>query len=179
MPAIELVELASFRDFVALSAVRVQPAQRGFTKHWLLTYLQSRHPAVSTYSVQVAGDLVGFVMLIHAENPTQWIIERLTIDRDHQRQGVGYGVADRLIDMIHCFENRDMVISRYDPKNEAARALFARLNFVEREEMFRGRKIALLEFEFEEAGDAESDDADDSDDEIAAADTDDDDDERG
>ena len=89
-------------------------------------------------------------MLIHAENPTQWIIERLTIDREHQRQGYGYAVVDQLIDMIYGFENSEMVIARYKPENEAAQALFEKLNFVQREEMFRGRHIALLEFEFEE-----------------------------
>ena len=173
MPAIELVELSSMRDFLALSAVRVQPSQRRFTKNLLITYLQSRHPAVTSYCVQVAGELVGFVMLIHAENPAQWIIERLTIDRDRQRQGIGYAVADQLIDMVHGFENSEMVIARYEPENEAARALFAKLKFVEREEMFRGRHVALLEFEFEEADEEAPDDDDDWDDEVAAADIDD------
>ncbi len=161
------------RDFLALSAVRVQPSQRRFTKNLIITYLQSRHPAVTSYSVQVEGELVGFVMLIHAENPAQWIIERLTIDRDRQRQGIGYAVADQLIDMVHGFDHSEMVIARYQPENEAARALFAKLNFAERDEMFRGRNIALLEFEFEEADEEESDDDDDQDDEIDAADTDD------
>ncbi len=138
------------RDFLALSAVRVQPAQRRFTKNLIITYMQTRHPAVTSYSVQREGRLVGFVMLIHAENPTQWIIERLTIDRESQRQGVGYAVADHLIDMVHGFENSEMVIARYHPDNEAARALFKKLNFAEREELFRGRHVAVLEFEFEE-----------------------------
>ncbi len=172
MPAIELVELSSLRDYWALIAVRVQPAQRRFTRNWFLTYMQSRHPAVTTYCVQAAGELVGFVMLIHAENPAQWIIERLTIDRDHQRQGIGYAVADQLIDMVYGFENSEMVIARYDPENEAARALFARLNFTERDEKFRGRHIALLEFEFEELDelDEEAATADDGeDDKVKAA----------
>lgn len=176
MPAngspIELVELSSLRDYLALSAVTVQPAQRRFTKNPIITYLQSRHPAVSSYRVQAAGELVGFVMLIHAENPAQWIIERLTIDRDRQRQGIGYAVADQLIDMVYGFENSEMVIARYRPENEAARALFAKLNFVEREEMFRGRKIALLEFEFEEADEAEPEDDEDSDDDSQTPDAD-------
>lgn len=172
MPAIELVELSSMRDFLALSAVRVQPSQRRFTKNLIITYLQSRHPAVTSYGVHVAGELVGFVMLIHAENPTQWIIERLTIDRESQGEGVGYAVADQLIDMVHGFENSEMVIARYHPDNDAARALFAKLNFVERDEMFRGRHIALLEFEFEEADEAEPADEDDWDDDIATAETD-------
>lgn len=159
------------REFLALSAVRVRPAQRRFTTNLIITYLQSRHPAVTSYSVQVAGELVGFVMLIHAENPAQWIIERLTIDRDHQRQGIGYAVADQLIDMVHGFDNSEMIIARYQPENEAARALFAKLNFVERDEMFRGRHIALLEFEFEETDEEEPDSEDDRDDDIAAVET--------
>ena len=170
MLEIELREITSMREFMALSAVRVEPEQRRFTRNLIITYLQTRHPAVSTYRIQAVGQIIGFVMLIHAENPTQWIIERLTIDRDHQRQGYGYAVVDQLIDMIHDFENSEMVIARYKPVNEAARQLFVKLGFEEREELFRGRHVATLEFEFEEveeepAEDDESDWSDDDDDE--------------
>lgn len=167
MPEVKLTELTSMRDFMALTAVRVKPEQRRFTRNAIITYLQTRHPAVTTYRINWQGQLVGFVMLIHAENPTQWIIDRLTIDRDHQRQGLGYAVVDQLIDMIHDFENSEMVIARYRTENDAARNLFSKLGFNEREEMFRGRHVSLLEFEFEEEEeDADSEDAD-SDDEEA------------
>ena len=171
MPDIQLIEIKSVSEFMALGAVRVQPEQRRFAKNPILTLLQSRHPAVTAYRVELDGNMVGYVMLIHAENPTQWIIERLTIDRDNQRQGHGYAVADQLIDMIHGFDNSEMVIARYEPKNEAARGLFTKLGFAEREEMFRGRHVAILEFEFEEIEvededeDADYEDDDDEDDE--------------
>ena len=158
MPEVQLTEISSLREILALGVVRVPPEQRRFTKNLLLTYMQTRHPAVSTYRVNAEGEVVGYVMLIHAENPTQWIIERLTINGAHQRQGLGYAVADQLIDMVHDFENSEMVIARYKPENEAARQLFAKLNFVEREEMFRGRHVSLLEFEFEETQADEEDD---------------------
>ena len=161
MPGIKLLELTSMRDFMVLSAVRVEREQRRFTRNPVITYLQTRHPAVTTYRIDLDEKIIGFVMLIHAENPVQWIIERLTIDRDYQRQGHGFAVADQLIDMIHDFENSEMVLARYNPENEAARLLFDKLGFVQREEMFRGRNIALLEFEFE----ADEDDYEDSDDE--------------
>ncbi len=150
MSDFKLNEITSLGDFLRLRAIRVEPGQRRFTKPVLLTWMQTRHPAVTTYSISFDGQLIGYVMLIHAENPTQWIIERLTIDRDHQRQGHGHAICDHLIDMVHGFENSEMVIARYKPENETARNLFAKLNFVEREEMFRGRHVALLEFEFEE-----------------------------
>ena len=155
-PEIKLSEITGLREFMALSAVRVKPEQRRFTRNAFITYLQTRHPAVTTYVINLEDKQVGFVMLINAENPTQWIIDRLTIDRDFQGQGVGYAVADQLIDMIHDFENSEMVIARYRPENEAARSLFNKLGFKEREEMFRGRHVSLLEFEFEE--DDEDDD---------------------
>jgi len=184
MPDVKLTELTSLREFMALTAVRVKPEQRRFTRNAFITYLQTRHPAVTTYGIHCSGQLVGFVMLIHAENPTQWIIDRLTIDRDHQRQGLGYAVADQLIDMIHDFENSEMVIARYRPENDAARSLFNKLGFTERKEMFRGRHVALLEFEFEEddsedeADDYEEDDAESDDeepgDQLSESDSDDD-----
>ena len=164
MAGIKLLELTSMRDFMVLSAVRVEREQRRFTRNPVITYLQTRHPAVTTYRIDLDEKIIGFVMLIHAENPVQWIIERLTIDRDFQRQGHGFAVADQLIDMIHDFENSEMVLARYNPENEAARLLFDKLGFVQREEMFRGRNIALLEFEFE-ADEDDEDDEDDFDDE--------------
>ena len=160
MPEIELKEIAGLREFVAVSALRLQPQQRRFSRHWMISYLQTRHPAVTSYSVRHDGQEVGFVMLIHAENPTQWIIERLIIDRDCQRQGLGHAVADHLIDMVHGFENSEMVIARYHPDNEAARALFTKLGFDEREELFRGRHVSVLAFEFEEEEEADEDEAD-------------------
>lgn len=165
---VELTEITSLGEFLALRAVQVKPRQRRFTKPALLSWMQNRHPAVTSYAIKLDGELIGYVMLIHAENPTQWIIERLTIGVDYQRQGHGYAVCDHLIDMIHGFENSEMVIARYAPENMAGRKLFAKLGFVEREEMFRGRHVSLLEFEFEE----DEDDADEADDEEDAADAD-------
>lgn len=165
MSDIKLTELTSIRDFMALTAVRVKREQRRFTRNAIITYLQTRHPAVTTYGINWKGQLAGFVMLIHAENPTQWIIDRLTIDRDHQRQGLGYAVIDQLIDMVHDFENSEMVIARYRPENDAARSLFNKLGFKEREEMFRGRHVSLLEFEFEE-DDEDEDDEDEHDEDV-------------
>lgn len=161
---IRLTEITGLRDFLALNVIRVKPRQRRFTKNVVLSWMQTRHPAVSFYRVDWQATLVGYVMLIHAQQPTQWIIERLTIDAQYQRQGLGYAVADQLIDMVHGFENSEMVIARYEPENLAARKLFDKLEFVQQEELFRDRHVAVLKFEFEDAADdVESDDAADAD----------------
>ncbi len=157
MTALVLSEITSIREFMALGALRLPPEQRRFTRNLIITYLQTRHPAVSTYTIELAGQLIGYVMLIHAENPAQWIIERLTIDGAHQRQGHGRAAADQLIDMVYKFEHSEMMIARYEPENDAARQLFAQLGFEEREELFRGRHVATLEFEFEEDDEDEDD----------------------
>ncbi len=176
MPTFKLIEIRSLSEFLNLRHIRVEREQRRFSKNLILTFLQTRHPAVTSYRVDAEGEAIGYVMLIHAENPTQWIIERLTIDRDHQRKGYGYAIVDHLIDMVHDFENSEMVIARYEPDNEPARRLFERLNFEQQEKMFRGRHIAILEFEFEDDGDdaekdededAEPDEMEDDDDDTA------------
>jgi len=152
-----LVECRRLRDFLALRWVRLPREQRRFRTNILLTVLQSRHPAVTTFTIHRSPDEpkpIGYVMLVHANEPTQWIIERLTIDREHQRQGYAYAVADQLIDEIHSFENSEMVVARYHPDNDAARQLFAKLGFKEREKRMRGQVVALLEFEFEDEEDA-------------------------
>ena len=160
MKDLELTEITGLREFLALNVIRVKPRQRRFTKNVVLSWMQTRHPAVSFYRVDWQGTLVGYVMLIHAQQPTQWIIERLTIDVEYQRRGLGYAVADQLIDMIHGFENSEMVIARYEPENLAARKLFDKLEFKVQEELFRDRHVAVLKFEFEEEDDADSDDED-------------------
>ncbi|MDE2821053.1 MAG: GNAT family N-acetyltransferase [Chloroflexota bacterium] len=163
MPTFKLIEIRSLSEFLNLRHIRVEREQRRFSKNLILTFLQTRHPAVTSYRVDAEGEAIGYVMLIHAENPTQWIIERLTIDRDHQRKGYGYAIVDHLIDMVHDFENSEMVIARYEPDNEPARRLFERLNFEQQEKMFRGRHIAILEFEFEDdEDDAEKDEDEDA-----------------
>ncbi len=176
MANFKLTEIKSLSEFLNLRHIRIEREQRRFSKNLFITFLQTRHPAVTSYRIDAEGEAIGYVMLIHAENPTQWIIERLTIDRDHQRRGYGYAVVDYLIDMVHDFENSEMVIARYEPDNEPARRLFERLNFEQQEKMFRGRHIAILEFEFEddeddankdededEGEDAEPDDTEDND----------------
>ena len=167
MKEIKLSEISGLRDFLALNVIRVKPRQRRFTKNVVLSWMQSRHPAVSFYRVDWQRKLVGYVMLIHAQEPTQWIIERLTIDQEYQRQGLGYAVADQLIDMIHGFENSEMVIARYEPENIAARKLFDKLEFKVQDELFRDRHVAVLKFEFEDGDDDDDEDElDDSDDEL-------------
>ncbi len=155
---LKLTEISGLRDFLALNVIRVKPRQRRFTKNVVLSWMQSRHPAVSFYRIDWQGQLIGYVMLIHASQPTQWIIERLTIDQEFQRQGLGYAVADQLIDMIHGFENSEMVIARYEPENLAARKLFDRLEFKVQDELFRDRHVAVLKFEFEEDEEGDEDD---------------------
>ncbi len=161
MAKVTLTEIKSWRDWLPLQKVRVKPEQRKFVSMLIVSYLQSSHPAVTTYSLHVDDNIIGYVMLIHAENPAQWIIERLTISADYQRQGYGYDVADQLIDMVHEFENSEMMIARYATDNEAARQLFAKLKFEEQDKMVRNRNIALLEFEFEEIEDDDDENDDD------------------
>ena len=161
---IELIEITGLREFLALNVIRVKQRQRRFTRNVVLSWMQSRHPAVSFYRVDWQGMLVGYVMLIHAQEPTQWIIERLTIDQEYQRQGLGYAVADHLIDMVHGFENSEMVIARYEPENIAARKLFDKLKFKVQDEIFRDRHVAVLKFEFEDDDDGDPEDGIDSDD---------------
>lgn len=169
MATVTLKEFKAMKDWLDLRAVRVKPEQRKFTTNPVLTYLQSRHHAVTTFGVYVKEELVGYVLLIHADNPAQWIVERLTIDRDHQRKGYGSAVLDQMIDTIYDFENSEMVVVRYDPDNEAARQLVKKLKFEEQETKVRGRNVALLEFEFEETEDVDeevdeiNDDMDDAD----------------
>jgi len=168
---VTLKELKGWREWLPLGRIRVKPEQRKHTSNIIVTYLQSTHPAVTTFAIYKQDDVIGYVMLIHAENPAQWIIERLTIDGNYQRQGYGYEVADQLIDMVYDMENSEMVIARYDTDNDVARELFAKLKFEQQDKLVRGRNIALLEFEFEEPDDDEDDEDDEDDTDVSEIDT--------
>jgi len=163
MSKVVLKEYKTWRDWLPARNIHVHPNQRKFTSNIFVSYLQASHPAVTGYGLFVDDNLIGYVFLIHAENPVQWIIDRLTIDKDYQRQGYAYDVVDQLIDMVYEFDNSEMVVARYAPDNEAARQLFAKLKFEEQEKMSRGRNIATLEFEFEEV-EVDEEDIDDDDD---------------
>lgn len=163
MPKVVLKEYKSWRDWLPLREIRVQPNQRKFTTNLITSYLQSTHPAVTGYGLYMQETLIGYVFLIHADNPAQWIIDRLTIDKDYQRQGYGYDVIDQLVDMVYDFENSETVIARYNTDNDAARQLIAKLKFEEQEQLVRGRNIATLEFEFEESEEEDDDEDDDYD----------------
>ena len=176
MSKVVLKEYKTWRDWLPARNIQVHPDQRKFTSNIIVSYLQASHPAVTGYGLFVDDNLIGYVFLIHAENPVQWIVDRLTIDKEYQRQGYGYDVVDQLIDMVYDFDNSEMVVARYDPDNDAARQLFAKLKFEEQEKMSRGRNIATLEFEFDEV-EVEEDDLDDEvDDDLDDDDYDDDDD---
>jgi|GEM_PF-1042044 len=170
MPKVVLKEYKSWRDWLPLRNLQVHPDQRKYKTNIVISYLQATHPAVTGYGLYVGEDLIGYVFLIHAENPVQWIIDRLTIDKKYQRKGYGSDVVDQLIDMVYDFENSEMVIARYAPDNEAARKLFAKWKFEEQDRMVRGRQIATLEFEFEES--EEDEDLEDDDNEEIDADDD-------
>lgn len=157
MPKVVIKENKTWRDWLPLRQIQVQSNQRKFSKNIITSYLQSTHPAVTGYGLYVQENLIGYVFLIHAENPAQWIIDRLIIDKDYQRQGYGYDVVDQLIDMIYEFENSETVVARYNTDNDAARQLFAKLKFEEQEQLVRGRNIATLDFEFEESEDDDED----------------------
>jgi RimJ/RimL family protein N-acetyltransferase len=160
MPKTTLKKMQTTRDWLGLRAVRTKPEQRKFTTLLMLSYMQSSHHAITMYGVYLDDTAIGYVMLIQADDPSQWIIERLTIDRDHQRQGYGYDVVDQLVDKVYELEDSEMVVARYDKDNTAARDLFAKLKFEERDKPTRGRKIAVLKFEFEDVDEDDEPDDD-------------------
>lgn len=161
MADVALKELKGMSNWLDLRHIRVKPEQRKYTNNLIMSYLQANHPSVTAYTIHLDDKIIGYVLLIHADNPAQWIIERLTIDVNYQRQGYAYAVVDQLIDQIYEYENSEMVVVRYNPDNEAARQLAKKLKFEEQEKLIRDRNVAILEFEFEEVeAEDEEEDAD-------------------
>lgn len=161
MAKVSLQKLSGISEWLAINRIRILPEQRKYTDSLMSSYVQSRHPAVTPYAAYVDGNPVGFVLLVHAETATQWIIARLLIDKDHQRKGYAYDICDQLIDIVHDKPDSEAMVATYHDDNDAARALFAKLNFVETGKEHQGKKVARLDFEFEavEVEDDEDDEA--------------------
>lgn len=89
------------------------------------------HPRV----IMCDDKVVGFVMYQFGEmgdfDEDECTIWRLMIDRRHQNTGIGTIAMDLVIDEIKSFNRCKLIDIYYDPKNLAAKKLYAKFGFKE------------------------------------------------
>ena len=125
-------------QFVASNLYSIAEAQFGDEDegHWDL------HP----YGIYDGGTPVGFLMYgVNFEHSRQQaFISRLMVDDQHQGKGYGRFGMQKMLEMFRADERIKAVGISYEPKNEAARKLYASLGFEETGEMVGQEVLAEL-----------------------------------
>lgn len=125
--------------FVASNLYSIAEAQFGddFEGHWDL------------YPFGIYDDTnapVGFLMYgLNYEHPKQQaFIIRLMVDAKHQGRGYGRFGMEKMLETFRVDERIRAVGISYEPENEGARKLYAKLGFEETGEMIDGEVVAVL-----------------------------------
>jgi diamine N-acetyltransferase len=133
-------------NFAAVIKLAVTPEQAEFVAPNLYSlaeaYVESKWTPLAIH----AGDqLVGFAMFGRDDETGRWWIMRYMIDADYQGRGYGTAALPGLIDLIvECHGCSELFLG-YEPSNEVARRLYARMGFAPTGEMTGGEIVARLD----------------------------------
>jgi len=150
MPEIRPVTRDNWRD---LARVKVREAQKNFVAQNVYSIAESQFGAEheghwDLYPVGIFdGDLpVGLLMYgLNLSHPkTQAFIIRLMVDENHQWKGYGRFGMEKMLEIFRADGRIQSVGISYEPENELAKGLYARLGFVETREIDHGEAIAVL-----------------------------------
>ncbi len=134
------------RNFAACVSLSVAPDQVDFVASNLHSLAEAyAFPAFEPRAVYVDGTMVGFLMYGFGDQSQKWWIIRLMIDHTQQGQGYGRAAMRAAIELLRQQPNCDEIMISYDPRNEAARRLYASVGFQETGDMIHGEVIARLD----------------------------------
>ncbi|MDG4884884.1 GNAT family N-acetyltransferase [Mesorhizobium sp. WSM4884] len=130
----------------AILALELTPEQQGFVASNADSLEEAREDDEAiARAVVTAGRVVGFLMYSAPDEDDEAVIYRLMIDRREQGRGLGRAaVAAALEEIAHPGHIRRVSIC-YEPRNEAARRLYASFGFVEQGLDEDDEMIAMLE----------------------------------
>ena len=105
-------------------------------------------PLFHPRAIMADGQIVGFVMYQFGEDGAwdadECTIWRFMIDRRHQGTGIGTLAMPLAIEEIKAHQRCSLIDIYYDPKNTAAKKLYARFGFIETGHRDDGDTIAEL-----------------------------------
>jgi len=130
----------------AILGLRVRPAQDAFVAP-VASYLVMCDDPESPWrplAVEHDGAVVGFVMTAVDPTDNSLCIGGLIIDVRHQGRGTGAAAVRMLVEGART-AGHDLVALAYAPENAVARAIYARLGFVETGEMDGHEVIAQID----------------------------------
>ncbi len=133
------------RNFAACVSLSVAPDQVDFVASNLHSLAEAyAFPAFEPRAVYVDGTMVGFLMYGFGDQSQKWWIIRLMIDHTQQGQGYGRAAMRAAIELLRQQPNCDEIMISYDPRNEAARRLYASVGFQETGDMIQDEVLARL-----------------------------------
>lgn len=137
----ELIKLKVRDDqdgFVASNLYSIAEAQFGFEEegHW----------DFQPFGVYVEDAPVGFVRYCVNINHSRFqaFVTRLMVDERYQGKGYGREIMQQVLDVFRASDKIKNVGISYEPHNEGARKLYARLGFMEPGEIMDGETLAVL-----------------------------------
>ena len=133
-------------NFAAVVEMTVTPEQADFVSPNLYSIAEVYiEPTWTPLAIHAGDALVGFAMFGRDDATGRWWIMRYMIDVQHQGKGYGTAALPGLIDLIVERHGCNELFLGYDPSNEVARRLYARMGFAPTGEMLEGEIVARLD----------------------------------
>jgi diamine N-acetyltransferase len=132
-------------NFSAVVELTVRPEQADFVSPNLYSLAEvAIEPSWTPLAIYAGDDLVGFALFGRDDETGQWWIMRYMIDVQHQGRGYGTAALPLLIDLMVERHGCGEIFLGYEPSNDVAERLYARMGFVPTGEMVGGEIVARL-----------------------------------
>jgi diamine N-acetyltransferase len=136
----------TWENFSAVTELTVTSEQADFVSPNLYSIAEAYlEPSWTPLAIYTGNDLVGFAMFGRDDETGRWWIMRYMIDARHQGRGYGTAALPGLIDLIVERHACSELFLGYEPSNEVASHLYARMGFAPTGEMAGGEIIARLD----------------------------------
>ncbi len=136
-PTIELKEV-DVNNWNACIRLQLKEDQTKFIAPNVYSIAQSKvEPNLLPYAIYANKDLIGFALVDSQPYPKDlchWIL-RFMIDASYQGQGYGKASMKTIIEHIKAMPNSAAIRISFDPLNDAARALYLKMGFIDTGEL--------------------------------------------
>ena len=135
----------TWQNFSAVVGLTVTPEQVDFVSSNLYSLAEAYlEPTWTPLAIYAGDELVGFAMFGRDEESGRWWIMRYMIDAQHQGRGYGTAALPGLIELIVERHGCGELFLGYEPSNEVASRLYARMGFAPTGEIVGGEIVARL-----------------------------------
>jgi diamine N-acetyltransferase len=132
-------------NFSAVVELTVAPEQTEFVASNLYSLAEAAiEPTWTPLAIYAGDDLVGFALFGRDDETGSWWIMRYMIDAQHQGRGYGTAALPKLIDLMIERHGCGEIFLGYEPSNDVAERLYARMGFVPTGEMVGSEMVARL-----------------------------------